>query len=141
MEQVKDIPFRQIRACVMVFGFSIFFVGAIGILLNFAFQQFHIRPDLGIGLILMGLTFFFMGMASSDPEARNKNASEDKISEELHRLKDGTNERSASLNGQCSGGVSFDRSSCCGANVTYTEGGVRIPICSRCGMTHQEPRY
>jgi len=37
------------------------------------------------------------------------------------------------------GGVVFEMSYCCDAPVIYTEGGVKIPICSKCGKTYEEP--
>jgi len=36
------------------------------------------------------------------------------------------------------GGVVFEMSYCCDAPITYTEGGVKIPICSKCGKTYYE---
>jgi len=36
------------------------------------------------------------------------------------------------------GGVVIDMSDCCNAPVTYTECGVRIPICSKCGKIYEE---
>lgn len=39
------------------------------------------------------------------------------------------------------GGIVTQKSSCCGASVVYTPGGIQMPICSGCGKPYVEPRY
>lgn len=56
------------------------------------------------------------------------------------RVKKALEEARQDVDAPRGGGLIVRTSSCCAAPVEYTQGGVIMPICSKCGGSAEEPR-